>query len=579
MSDIHRRIFDNLTDGVIVVRRGGVIDTLNPAAERLLGLRPGEAENASFAELLIAREGFDELTQFVLEVGAGRVADAGGSVEIRSGETKRLFSVAAFRIARAAGADAIGVVFSDLTEVRALRDTEVRMAREAQAQHRRLRDAYRAIEGRNAALAAALRRVRIIQGGGIALALGLFAVAGLWAWLPLDTFELPGGAAADAEHAPAPVARFEVAPRPVSSSVLLKGRLQPWRTVVVTSPVEGTVASLHFRTGEEVTPGQMLVEMDVREAQSEYPGKLAAHAEAARLVADLESWEHSAEMSAARRTLRRAELDLESGRTKLNSSRFLFEQGLIPASQFEDEERRHQVQLLDHEAAREEFEAVRSRGSAEALDAARLALSAAAAELRANRETIASARVTAPIAGIVMAPSVTGRGASEGLPVSPGQSLLEIGDFARLAVVASADESDVVRLRVGQPVKVTGDAFPALSLDGAVSHVSSQADQRSRNIPTFEFVVTLDPLGPEEAGQLRAGMSANLEIIVYHNPQALLVPVRAVRRRGGEYRLGIVDPASGAIEERAVAIGPTTLGRVEIVSGLRAGEHVAVPES
>ena len=87
--DIHREVLENLEDGVLVVGSGGRIETLNPAAERILGLGPGEAAGQSFAELFILRDGFDDFTQFVIDTTTGDAAGGRRVVELRSGGEAR----------------------------------------------------------------------------------------------------------------------------------------------------------------------------------------------------------------------------------------------------------------------------------------------------------------------------------------------------------------------------------------------------------------------------------------------------------------------------------------------------------
>ena len=107
-----------------------------------------------------------------------------------------------------------------------------------------------------------------------------------------------------------------------------------------------------------------------------------------------------------------------------------------------------------------------------------------------------------------------------------------------------------------------------------MSSQASPASPASRGIPKFDVTITLDPVGPEEAAQLRTGMSARLRIVTYSNPKALLVPIDAVASHGGVHRLRVVDPATGEAEEREVEIGPTTQTSVEIRAGLEAGETI-----
>ena len=92
--DIHREVLDNLSDGVLVVGLGGRIETLNPAAEQILGLKSGEAQGQTFAELFITREGFDDFTQLLLDATAQRSDVERRVIEVRGDGEARSLSVA-----------------------------------------------------------------------------------------------------------------------------------------------------------------------------------------------------------------------------------------------------------------------------------------------------------------------------------------------------------------------------------------------------------------------------------------------------------------------------------------------------
>ena len=589
--DIHRNVLDNLLDGVLVVAPGGRIATLNPAAERILGLGPGEATGRSFAELFIARDGFDALAQLVLDATAKRQGPERRVVEVRHGGAPRTLSVATSYF-RGGGNDsgrrAVIAVFSDITELRELRDSELRMAKSVEEQHARLQSAYREIEGSNAALAAALRKVKVTQGLGIVLVMGLFLGVGLLNWRPQELFadlfarmDLFQGnavaASAQGEGAGPDLRTVTVGPRPVSSSIVLRGRLAPWREADVRSPVEGTVKALHFRTGREVAGGDVLVEFDLAALERKYQGHRLQFLTAQESFETVKNWERSAEMTAARRAFTKAQLAMEGETTRIGKSRFLFEQGLVATAEHENAERQHQGQLLDFEAAKDEFAAVKAKGGEEALATARLAMENARSDMAALEEQLGQGRIVAPFAGTVLPPArAADKELVAGAKVRKDKVVLRIGDFSRVAATARADEIDVVKLRAGQKVTVTGNAFPDLTLDGVVERVSAQADPQSKRKAVFDVSVVLDPLGHEERAQLRIGMSAKLRIVTYSNPQALLVPLEAVRQRGGTHWLRVLDPKTGEPEDREVTIGPTTLRRVEIASGLEPGEAVVV---
>ena len=577
--DIHREVLENLEDGVLVVGSGGRIETLNPAAERILGLEAGEAAGQSFVELFILRDGFDDFTQLLIDATAGGAGGQRSVVEVQRGGEARAVSVAtSYLRRRESGGEAVAAiaVFSDITELSELRETELRLARQTEAQHGRLQDAYREIEDRNAALAAALRKVRVVQGLGMVLALGLFLGAGYWSTRSLDLFD---GATATASAAPAEGGRrMTVRTRRVSDGITLRGSLAPWRTVSVRSPVNGDIAAVHFRTGQQVAEGDALVELDLTQARQEFAAARRIHTQMLERVRELEDWEKSQEMVKARRSFTKTRLDMEGHRTTINKSRFLIEEGLISESEHEDAERQFRGQELDFEAAEEEFALVRAKGSKEALEAARLDLQAARARLRSAEEELKHGAVRAPISGVALEAVRSGRELTVGERAGAGQDLLRIGDFSRMAVSVQVDETDVVKLRTGQKVEVSGNAFRGLRLKGEVTHVAAQADARARGgIPKFDVAVTLDPVGPKDAARLRSGMSARLRIVTYDNPKALSVPIGAIDSRGRAHRVSVVDPATGEIEQRKVEIGPTARDSVEIRSGLKAGETILVP--
>ena len=71
-------------------------------------------------------------------------------------------------------------------------------------------------------------------------------------------------------------------------------------------------------------------------------------------------------------------------------------------------------------------------------------------------------------------------------------------------------------------------------------------------------------------------MSANLEVVVYDKPDALLVPLNAVQTRGGKTWVRVKNKDTGAVRQIQVDAGLTTLNAVEILRGLKAGDEVVL---
>ena len=576
--DIHRSVLDSLLDGVLVVAEGR-IESVNPAAERILGLEPGEARARSFADLFVARDGYDAFTELILDATLPGARPERRVVEVRGRDGPRSISVATSYVRAEAGSDPVAAVavFSDITELRELRETELRLARAAEEQHAQLQTAYRDIEDRNEALAAALRKVRVAQLSGFALVASVFLGAGLYAWGPGDLGV--GAAALDPDVAAAGADRpalrtLTVVPTGNSTTITLRGRLVPWRETAVESPVDATVLAVRFAMGERVAEGQVLVDLDLSRLERTYQSRQLAFLQAEDELRVLENWENESEFVKARRVFTKAQMEMDGRRTQMGRSRFLHEQGLISDSEFADAERQYQNQLLDFETAGEEFEVVRAQADEQAVAGARLARDAAQAAMREAEQTLSENQVRAPFAGTVLPPPRE-RFLAEGVALRRGEVLFRIGDFSRIAARATADEIDVIKLKAGQTVTATGNAFPGLELPGVVGEVSAEADPTRRNEAVFNVSFLLDRLDDEVHAQVRSGMSAKLEVVSYDNPDALMVPIAAVARRGGRHWLRVLD-GDGEPRDREVTVGPTTLREVEIAAGLAAGETVVL---
>ena len=584
-AGIHGRLLDHLLDGVMVVERGGTITVLNPAAARILGVSPEEVAEKTFTELFIAREGFEEFSDLVLDAVTGEGEGGRQVVKLGTGDAARTLSVAISYI-RPSGHDAgeavaLISVFSDITELRELRETELRMAKAVEAQHAELQTAYRRIEERNETLAAMLKKVQVARVLATVVVIGVFLGAGAYVWQPLDLFRSAFGPSV-VSQADAGVAKgwrtIVVEPRQLRETIALVGTVAPWRTIAVTSPIESRVLAVHFRYGQKVEEGNLLVELDTSEIVREHRRAQVEYIDALKAFETVRDWKNGPEMIVARRAFARARIALESQETRLKRTAFLLEQGLVPASRHEEADRQYRRQLLDFEAARHDLEAARARGGEEAIDKAALELSSAREEMQELEKSTGQGDVLASVSGVIMTSSRPGaKNLAAGWSVDKGEALLEIGDFSRMAAIAMVDEVDVVRLAVGQTVWVTGNAFPDLRMRGTVTHVSAQPLPKARGATRFEVKVTLDPLEADQRGRLRTGMSCTLEIVIYNKAAALMVPIGAVERSGRSHRLGVIDRETRMVRHREVKIGPTTLDSVEITSGLKPGDEIVVP--
>ena len=586
--NLYRALLDNLLDGVMIIGFDGSMKFANSAACRMFGRRPEEVVGRSFGEVFVQFDEFDEFTQMVLDAVQNRSGVERRVTSVRIDDTVRSLSVTTSYLTTAreeTAPMAVIAILADITEVRELRETALRRAEIIERQFGELQDAYRDIEARNAALSRLTKRVQTARIAATLFVVALFVAIGVWHVRPLDFF-----LEAAAPHAFAGIGvggsetmrTLTVEPDTLRETLSLRGHLVPGRVVEVVAPIESHVSEVHVRYGQRVAAGDPLVDLDVGQIAAEHRRSRVEYIRALEALEALQDWESGAEMTNARRGLRRAKMALDSEERQLGRTAFLLEQGLVPALEHEAARERHENRKLDFEAARRDLEAAQAKGGGDAREVARLEAEDAHARLLAHERKLEMTEVRAPIAGVVVAAQgADAKPLARGRPAAQGELLVSIADFDRLSVLTSVDEVDVGKIEAGQQAWISGPGFPDLQLGGAVAHVSSRASggARRRNTAQFEIVVALDRLDATHQARLLAGMSAHATIVVLDRPAALMVPIAAVEQRDGRTWVRVLDRATGAVEERAVELGLTTLDSVEVVEGIEAGEEIVLSGS
>lgn len=595
-SLLRHSVLESMSEGVMTVDSDARIGIFNPAAARLLGLARAEVQGKSFAEVFLHFKGLEDFNDTVLAAVYDDAVGSRSTVGLRLEDgTERSLAVTTSYLAEHRDGEPrkIGIVavFGDITEIETLRQTERQLVESTREQNAKLRDAYREIEENNKALDSALKKVQAVRMAASIFVVVLFLGAAWYVWdvrgsaLREDIAETPGAG----QGAAGPAATTTVAPRRFTVTLSFVGQLAPGKEVRVTSPVTGKVARLLFEYGGRVEAGQPLVELDTADAERQYREAQAGYLEARERVRELEDWENSPEVSRVRRAVASARLEIEARKDKLAETALLLEQGIIPASEHESAERQYHAQQISHEAAVKDLDLALAKGDADALQIARLKLENASTRIEELENILNNAVVHAPVSGIVLQPGSgdgqRDRGGSDaeqlskGQSVSEGEYLLSVGDINGLSVAGQVDEVDIVNLQPGQPVSVSGAAFPDLVLAGRIVQVSAQAEGgtggRSR-VPSFEVSAAINRLTDPERRRLRLGMSAEVVVVVRDEPAALLVPLAAVQGEPGQYWLRVRSKDNGAARQVPVEVGATTLNEAEIVRGIRAGDEIIV---
>jgi membrane fusion protein (multidrug efflux system) len=195
------------------------------------------------------------------------------------------------------------------------------------------------------------------------------------------------------------------------------------------------------------------------------------------------------------------------------------------------------------------------------LDDVRSALKVAQANDSEAQTRFEKTRIRAPWGGLVGR-----RRVSPGAYVRPGDVITEIARVTSVKVRFAAPERYVTELKAGVPVDITTPAYPGQTFTGRLSVVDPIIDAQTRT-------VQLTALVPNPDRALKPGMSANVAVTVAERPGALLVPDEALFAEGEQNFVYVVKPDS-TVTRAPVGLGVRDSSRVEIVSGLVAGQSV-----
>lgn len=288
----------------------------------------------------------------------------------------------------------------------------------------------------------------------------------------------------------------------------------PEKLVKITPPLTGRIVRLHRQLGDVVKAGEALATVDSPDLGSAYSEHIKAQATLAQVRQEFE----------------------------------------------------RQRALQDEDiSARKDFEA------------AQLALSAAESDARAAADRLAQFDVSiqavsrreyvlrAPIAGRV----VEMEGAQGGYWNDNTASIMTIADLSTVWLSASVAEKDLPQMFVGQTAHITPNAYAERAFEGKVKYIGDLLDPDTR---TVQVRVAID----NREGRFKPGMFARVSFSGA-SYQALLAPASALLQSGLFTRV-FVEQSPFRFESRVVSVGASIGDRVEVLSGLKAGERIVIKD-
>ena len=335
-------------------------------------------------------------------------------------------------------------------------------------------------------------------------------------------FLIFGGSGDSAENA---LPTVKVNRGTIVDKALAVGTIEPENEISVKSKVTGVVSHIYADVGAYVKAGQPLLEVRPD------PTPL--------------------ELADAKRQVELAEVELNNLEREKTRKNTMIKSGLISTKEFEDFIQQYDEAELRLKIARE-----------------RLAL------LESGRVKIGDTEiesiVKAPIDGFVL-----NRTVEVGDPVTPltsfqeGTVLMKMANMERLLFKGTVDEIDVGKLQEGMEANIKVGALPNDTVQGVLRKIWLKAEKRE-NATVFPIEILIPR---SNTAVLRAGYSANANIIINKKEGVLIVPERVVTFRNDsafvQFALG-----AGREEQRVIETGLSDAINIEVKSGLAEGDEV-----
>ncbi len=311
----------------------------------------------------------------------------------------------------------------------------------------------------------------------------------------------------------------------IVEKALAIGRIEPKQEIAVKSKISGILNIVFVEVGDVVKKGQPLLEIKPDPTPLEF--------------------------AEAKRNVEIAGVSLEKAENEYGRMKKLLQDNLVSEQEYDSAENEYKQLQLRLNIAQE-----------------RLAL------IEEGRTKIADLQVDtvikSPVEGTVLE-----RRVNEGDPVVPltsyqaGTELLILADMESLIFKGTVDEIDVGKLEVGMTAELKIGAIPDEKIFGELTKISPKAKQQE-NATLFDVEIEITQRGEK---MIRAGYSANADLVINKAENALFIPERLVEFNQDRTYVEVKN-VKGEIIKKEVKIGLSDGINVEIQDGLEEGEEV-----
>jgi HlyD family secretion protein len=342
-------------------------------------------------------------------------------------------------------------------------------------------------------------------------------------------------------------------------SVAASGKVVPAYEEIINSPVDSRIIAVYAQAGDSVMAGMPLLELDLQSTQTDY-AKMLDERNIKQNDIQRENLNSATALSQLAMQIKVKEMEVQRLAVELSNECRLDSLGSGTGERVRQAETALATGRLELQQLRERY--ANDKKIQQVTEHSRaLELSAFDKDLELMRRTLADGKIPAPHSGIL-----TYISSEIGSRVSHGQKVAVVSDLSQFKVEGQLPDGSRDRLAIGSKVLVN---IGKTKLEGTVTNIAPQSSQN-----LIDFSVAL--ADPRDA-HLRPGLSLELQVLYGYKDAVTLVPNGAYFKGSGDYTMFVMD-GTDRLVRRQVKLGDSNREKVEVVSGLKVGDRVAISD-
>ncbi|WP_422458291.1 efflux RND transporter periplasmic adaptor subunit [Pantoea sp. BJFS-204] len=364
---------------------------------------------------------------------------------------------------------------------------------------------------------------------------------------------------------------------PVSKFMGLAGHIEAEEDVTLSAPFDGVISKVGPAPGSRVKASTLIFAIDPAQLEVRIRTALSDQLKAQSEVNRLEHWMSSPEITRLRRQINIAAAELGDTQANLHETKALYERGIVARSELDALRMQVRTQAEELQNSRDALAQALSDADGNNMRIAQMVLLNAKTQYNSLVSQAARKEVRAPFDGLLLPAALPG--GAKSLNAIPGQQVMQgapvfnLTRLDRFLVRARVQEGDVRFLKEGMNVKVTSDGLPGEKLSGKIIRIASQPsakDEASGTI-TYDVIASLN-FPPETLGNVRLGMSADVQILTYSDAHGMVLPAQSIKDDGSGNSYVVYREKTDTKPRRVFVTLKETVPAGIVVEGLLPGE-------